>query len=113
MAAARAGLEPALARALLDLLELCISTVRQAVDYPAAAPPYDVLLTPARAHVRLPAPARRGGGSKQLLRGEKVTPVGVDRDLIALVPCANVGPIGEGPGRRRRRGRDRKGSRCS
>jgi len=31
--------------AFLDLLELCISTVRHAADYPAGAPSYNVLLT--------------------------------------------------------------------
>jgi ATP adenylyltransferase len=38
-------LEPALANAFLELLDLCISTVRYAADYPAGPPSYNVLLT--------------------------------------------------------------------
>jgi ATP adenylyltransferase len=41
----RAELEPALASAFVELLELCISTVRHSVDYPVGAPSYNVLLT--------------------------------------------------------------------
>jgi sulfate adenylyltransferase (ADP) / ATP adenylyltransferase len=41
----RAELEPALASAFVELLELCISTVRHAADYPTGAPSYNVLLT--------------------------------------------------------------------
>ncbi|KAI9450350.1 hypothetical protein F5148DRAFT_1301205 [Russula earlei] len=43
--ASRAELEDALAGAFLELLDLCISTVRHAADYPAGAPSYNVLLT--------------------------------------------------------------------
>jgi len=43
--ARREELETALGAAFLDLLELCISTVRHAADYPPGAPSYDVLLT--------------------------------------------------------------------
>jgi ATP adenylyltransferase len=43
--ATSAELEPALAEAFIELLELCISTVRHAPDYPTGAPSYNVLLT--------------------------------------------------------------------
>ena len=43
--ARREELETALGTAFLDLLELCISTVRHAADYPPGAPSYNVLLT--------------------------------------------------------------------
>jgi hypothetical protein len=37
--------------------------------------------------------------------GDKVTPVGVDRDLIApMIPCVNVGPIGKGIGTKMQEG---------
>ncbi|KAF8482888.1 ATP adenylyltransferase-domain-containing protein [Russula ochroleuca] len=42
---ARAELEPALTEAFLELLELCISTVRHTADYPAGPPSYNVVLT--------------------------------------------------------------------
>jgi ATP adenylyltransferase len=44
-ATTRAELETALIEAFLDLLELCISTVRHAADYPAGPPSYNVVLT--------------------------------------------------------------------
>jgi len=43
--AARAELEAVLAGAFVELLDLCISTVRHAADYPAGVPSYNVLLT--------------------------------------------------------------------
>jgi ATP adenylyltransferase len=44
-ATTRAELEPALTGAFLELLELCISTVRHAADYPVGPPSYNVVLT--------------------------------------------------------------------
>jgi len=44
-AAARAELEAVLAGAFVELLDLCISTVRHAADYPAGVPSYNVLIT--------------------------------------------------------------------
>ena len=41
----RAELEASLTDAFLELLELCISTVRHAADYPAGPPSYNVVLT--------------------------------------------------------------------
>ena len=43
--ASREELETELGTAFLDLLDLCISTVRHAPDYPPGAPSYNVLLT--------------------------------------------------------------------
>ncbi|KAH9957949.1 ATP adenylyltransferase-domain-containing protein [Russula dissimulans] len=43
--AAHAELEAVLAGAFVELLDLCISTVRHAADYPAGVPSYNVLLT--------------------------------------------------------------------
>jgi len=45
VSATRAELEASLTDAFLELLELCISTVRHAVDYPAGPPSYNVVLT--------------------------------------------------------------------
>ncbi|KAI0254039.1 ATP adenylyltransferase-domain-containing protein [Lactifluus subvellereus] len=46
-----AELEPTLAQAFVDLLDLCISTVRHATDYPAGTPSYNVVLTLAHMYV--------------------------------------------------------------
>ena len=43
--ARREELETALSAAFFGLLELCISTVRHAADYPPGVPSYNVLLT--------------------------------------------------------------------
>jgi ATP adenylyltransferase len=44
-------LEPALAQAFVDLLDLCISTVRHSPDYPAGTLSYNVVLTLAHMYV--------------------------------------------------------------
>ena len=49
--ARREELETALGPAFLDLLELCISTVHHAADYPRGAPSYNVLLRPGHLYV--------------------------------------------------------------
>jgi len=45
VSATHAELEPALTGAFIELLELCISTVRHAADYPVGPPSYNVVLT--------------------------------------------------------------------
>jgi len=45
VSATHAELEPALTEAFLELLELCISTVRHTADYPVGPPSYNVVLT--------------------------------------------------------------------
>jgi ATP adenylyltransferase len=45
VSATHAELEPALTGAFVDLLDLCISTVRHTADYPVGPPSYNVVLT--------------------------------------------------------------------
>jgi ATP adenylyltransferase len=45
VSATYAELEPAFIAAFIELLELCISTVRHTADYPVGPPSYNVVLT--------------------------------------------------------------------
>jgi len=68
MASTHAELEPVLAGVLLDLVELCISTVRHMADYPVGASSYNMLLTLGHMYV-FPRRHERGRRVKAVAEG--------------------------------------------
>ena len=94
--ARREELETALGAAFLDLLELCISTVRLAADYPLGAPSYNVLLTLGHMYV-IP---RRQDAHVLAASGERlsVNALGFAGFLLVKSPAELEAVVAEGPG---------------
>jgi len=93
--ARREELETALAAAFLDLLGLCISTVRHAADYPPGAPSYNVLLTLGHMYVF----PRRHDAHVLALSGERlgVNALGFAGYLLVKSPAELEAVVAEGP----------------
>ena len=93
--ARREELETALGAAFLDLLELCISTVRHAADYPPGAPSYNVLLTLGHMYVF----PRRQDAHVLAVSGERfgVNALGFAGFLLVKSPAELEAVVAEGP----------------
>ena len=93
--ARREELEIALSAAFLDLLELCISTVRHAADYPPGAPSYNVLLTLGHMYVF----PRRQDAHVLTVSGERfgVNALGFAGFLLVKSPAELEAVVSEGP----------------
>ncbi|KAI0270762.1 hypothetical protein BGY98DRAFT_1091270 [Russula aff. rugulosa BPL654] len=89
VSATHGELEPALIGAFIELLELCISTVRHTADYPVGPPSYNVVLTLGHMYAHLLAVTREPLG---------VNALGFAGLLLVKSPAELEAVKAEGPG---------------